>query len=134
MALDPSELRELPLFAALGDEELERVARWFELRRADAGERLCGEGASGYSFFVIRSGGASVTKDGEELRTLRRGDFFGELAFAGDGRRTATVVTTEPSELLVLFGTEFRRLEQELASVAEELRAAVDERRARVGG
>jgi CRP-like cAMP-binding protein len=128
MAFDPKSLADVPLFASLSPAELETVARWLETRHAEAGERLCGEGATGYSFFVLRSGGATVTRDGEQLATLGPGDFFGELAMAGDGRRTATVTATAPSELLVLFGTEFRRLEQELPQAAEHIRRAVSER------
>jgi hypothetical protein len=45
-----------------------------------------------------------------EARRPRARDFFGEIAILGDGRRTATVTTTSPSQLLVMFGTEFRRL------------------------
>jgi CRP-like cAMP-binding protein len=121
-------LRELPLFEELTADELATVAPWFETRRVDAGARLCGEGAPGYMFFVLRSGAASVTGGGKQLGELRGGDFFGELAFSGGGRRTATVTATEPSELLVLYGTEFRRLEQEFPAAAERLRAAVEER------
>jgi CRP/FNR family transcriptional regulator, cyclic AMP receptor protein len=79
------------------------------------------EGASGYSFFVLRSGAATVTVDGDELRALGAGDFFGELALLGDGRRTATVTTTSPAQVLVLFGTEFRRLQQEHPEVAAQI-------------
>ena len=124
-------LRELPLFEDLTAEELATVAPWFEARRVQADERLCGEGAPGYMFFVLRSGAASVTGAGKQLAELRAGDFFGELALAGGGRRTATVTATEPSELLVLYGTEYRRLEQEFPAAAARLRAAVDERLAR---
>jgi CRP-like cAMP-binding protein len=36
----------------------------------------------------------------------------GQLAaILGDGRRTATVTASSPSSLLVVFGSEFRRLE-----------------------
>jgi CRP-like cAMP-binding protein len=68
------------------------------------------------------------------LGSCRGSDFFGELAFAGGGRRTATVTATEPAEVLVLFGTEYRRLEQEFPAVAERLRVAVEERLARTAG
>jgi CRP-like cAMP-binding protein len=125
MPLGPQALAGVPLFDALSPDEREMVARWLERRHAEPGERLCGEGAAGYSFFVLQSGEAAVTRDGEQLATLGAGDFFGELAFAGNGRRTATVTATVPSELLVLFGTEFRRLEQELPQAAERIREAV---------
>ena len=123
--VDPGLLADIPLFADLTAEERDRVATWLERRGAEAGERLCGEGATGYSFFVLREGAATVTQDGRDLGSLAPGDFFGELAILGDGRRTATVTANEPSELLVMYGTEFRRLERELPQAAERLRAAI---------
>jgi len=92
-----------------------------------AGMKLTGEGAPGYSFFILRSGSATVTINGIEVRTLGSGDFFGELAILGDGRRTATVTTVEPSRLLVLFGTEFRRLQQQYPELATQIESTLRE-------
>ncbi|HEX5174453.1 MAG TPA: cyclic nucleotide-binding domain-containing protein [Gaiellaceae bacterium] len=101
------------------------IADWFELRSVRPGVRLTGEGASGYSFFVLRDGTATVTVNGIEVRTLAAGDFFGELAILGDGRRTATVTTSSPALVLVLFGTEFRRLQQEYPQLAGQIESAL---------
>jgi CRP-like cAMP-binding protein len=128
MQPEPQTLAGMPLFASLSPAELESVAGWTEIRHAEPGDRLCGEGAAGYSFFVLSSGAAAVTRDGQAIRALGPGDFFGELAFLGGGRRTATVTATEPSELVVMFGTEFRRLEQELPDAAARIRSAIAER------
>jgi CRP-like cAMP-binding protein len=128
MSVAVDTLAELPLFSSLTPDERELVAGWAELRTASPGDRLCGEGASGYSFFVLCSGAADVTQDGQELRALGPGDFFGELAILGDGRRSATVTAVEPSTMLVFFGTEFRRLEAELPEVAACIRQAVEQR------
>jgi CRP-like cAMP-binding protein len=125
----PDELASIQLFESLTDDEREKVAAWFDLQEASPGVRLCGEGAAGYSFFVLLDGTATVTSEGSEIARLGRGDFFGELAILGDGRRTATVTATSPSRLLVLFGTEFRRLQQELPEAAAKLEAAAQERR-----
>jgi CRP-like cAMP-binding protein len=124
----PDELASIQLFESLTDDEREKVAGWFDLQEASPGVRLCGEGAAGYSFFVLLEGTATVTSDGAEIARLGRGDFFGELAILGDGRRTATVTATSPSRLLVLFGTEFRRLQQELPEAAAKLEAAAQQR------
>jgi len=121
------DLTGVALFDALDAEGRETIAPWFEVRDVSPGVRLCGEGASGYTFFVLRDGTASVSIDGSEVRTLGPGDFFGELAILGDGRRTATVTTASPSQLLVLFGTEFRRLQQEYPELAGQIESYLRE-------
>jgi CRP-like cAMP-binding protein len=83
------DLAGIPLFATLEPDEQAAIAPWFELEDVSPGVKLTGEGASGYSFYVLRDGAATVSIDGREVRTLGPGDFFGELALLGDGRRTA---------------------------------------------
>jgi CRP-like cAMP-binding protein len=117
----------LPLFESLEASDRETIAPWFEVQDVSAGVKLTGEGAPGYSFFVLRDGAATVTINGIEVRTLAAGDFFGELAILGEGRRTATVTTDSPSEVLVLFGTEFRRLQQEYPELAQRVESALRE-------
>jgi CRP-like cAMP-binding protein len=121
------DLAGIPLFDALDDDDREAIAPWFELEDVSPGVKLIGEGASGYSFFVLRSGSATVTIGGTEVRTLGAGDFFGELAILGDGQRTATVTTGSPSQVLVLFGTEFRQLQQELPEIAATIESNLRE-------
>jgi len=130
MVATAEELRSIPLFDGLGDADLETLASWFEAKTVGEGSRLIGEGAAGYCFFVLVDGGAVVTSEGAstELAKLGPGDFFGEMAILGDGRRQATVTTTSPAKVLVLFGTEFRQLEQEHAGVAARIREAMEQR------
>lgn len=128
MRPDPTQLATVPLFAKLTHGELECVSEWMEIRHADVGDRLVSEGASGYSFFVLLDGSAAVTSDGAEIATLLPGDFFGEIAILGDGRRSATVTTTSPSRVLTLFGTDFRQLQQAHPEVAQRIEAAMRER------
>ena len=123
-----AELSGIPLFDSLSESELEQLATWFDVETAAEGVRLTGEGASGYSFFVLLDGSAAVTSAGAEIATLLPGDFFGEMAILGDGRRSATVTTTSPSRVLTLFGTEFRQLQQAHPQIAERIEAAMRER------
>jgi voltage-gated potassium channel len=125
---DPNDLSSLPLFDSLSDAELTEVAAWFEVRELGAGVKLVGEGATGHSFFVLGEGEVTVTVDGDEIATLGSGDFFGELALLSAGRRTATVTTTKPSRVLVLFGTDFARLRTRYAAIAAELEATMQRR------
>lgn len=129
-AATAADLDGLPLFAGLDADELRELALRFEVKDVSAGVRLVGEGATGYSFFVLVDGSVSVTAGGAEVAALGRGDFFGELALLGSGRRQATVTTTTPGRVLVMFGTEFRALEQEHPAVAAEIEAAMERRAA----
>jgi CRP/FNR family transcriptional regulator, cyclic AMP receptor protein len=126
-AATADDLAGIPLFEELGPDELAAVAPWFELEDVGPGVKLIGEGASGYSFFVLRDGTATVSIDEVEVRTLGEGDFFGELALLGDGRRTATVTTASPSRVLVLFGTEFRQLQHEHPEIAARIESGLRE-------
>ena len=66
------------------------------------------------------------------IRTLGPGDFFGELAILDSGRRTADVVATSPLRLAVMFGTDFRRLQEQLPDVAGRIQDVVASREASV--
>jgi voltage-gated potassium channel len=125
---DTSDLLRLSLFDSLAESELAEVAAWFEVREVGAGVKLVGEGATGHSFFVISDGEVAVTANSEEIATLVTGDYFGELALLGELRRTATVTTTKPSLLLVLFGTDFARLRTKYPAVAAALEATMQRR------
>ncbi len=124
-----ADLTGIPLFSTLSADELAELATWFEARSVSEGVRLATEGAAGYSFFVLVEGSAEVTLGGEAVATYEPGDFFGEMAIAGDGRRTATVTTTSPVRILTLFGTEFRRLQQAQPAIAARLESAIQQRR-----
>ena len=123
-----ADLATLPLFNALDDDQLGELATWFHLQSQTEGTRLVGEGAPGYTFFVLIEGTAAVTSEGQTLTVLTPGDFFGEVAILGDGRRTATVTSTSPARLLVLFGTEFRQLEAAHPEIASRIAEAMQAR------
>lgn len=121
-------LTRIPLFASLGSDALAEIARWFTPRSVSAGTEVAGEGAAGYSFYVLTGGRGTVSSGGATIAQLGPGDFFGEAAIVSDGRRHATVTITEPSELLVMFGTEFRRLQQAHPEVAARIEEIAQER------
>lgn len=124
------DLTGVPLFAGLSDEQRSILAEWFEVSDASNGTVLVTEGASGYSFYVLLDGAAEVTVDGEAVATYGPGDYFGEMAILGGGRRNATVTATASSRLLSMFGTEFRMLQDVQPEIAAELEETMRQRRA----
>jgi CRP-like cAMP-binding protein len=118
----------VPLFESLDDDQQRQIAGWFHVETTREGVRLVGEGCNGYTFFVLTEGTAGVSSDGESLSSLGPGDYFGEVAILGAGRRTATVTSTSPVRLLVMFGTEFRQLEAGYPEIASRLTEAMQAR------
>jgi arsenate reductase (thioredoxin) len=110
-------LRQVPLFEGLTDRAIAAVARVANELRFDAGEVLVREGEAGDSFLIVESGQAEVSRGGETVRTLSRGDFLGEIALLDGGTRTATVTATGPVSALCVERDAFLRLMDESSAV-----------------
>ncbi|HEX4697879.1 MAG TPA: cyclic nucleotide-binding domain-containing protein [Actinomycetes bacterium] len=123
-----ADLGRIPLLSDLTDDARHALAAVMETEIADPGHAVVTEGRPGYAFYVIASGTADVVHDGQPLRQLGPGDFFGEIAIMGEGRRTATVIATAPLITWVLFGASFRGLESDRPEVAAALHEAMRER------
>jgi CRP/FNR family transcriptional regulator, cyclic AMP receptor protein len=121
-------LARAPLFRGLNRHQLLQVAKVTEDMEVEAGRALTREGELGSEFFVIVDGDVSVTKDGEEVRTLSAGDFFGEIALLEDARRTATVTATTPLRFFVLTRQGFRSLVAHQPEIEQKVREAAAER------
>lgn len=114
-------LAEVPLFAACGKNDLKLIARRADNVRVAKGRELVGEGKPGHEFFVIADGQASVKRKGKKIASLKRGDYFGELALLDRAPRNATVVADTDMELFVLGQREFSGLLDEVPGLAHKL-------------
>ena len=103
-------LSRAPLFEGLSRNELEELAKVTEDLEDEPGKVLCREGETAREFFVIVDGDVTVTKGGDEIRTLSSGDFFGEIGLLEDVPRTATVTAKTPDRYFVLTRRSFRTL------------------------
>ena len=111
----------VPLFAGLSQDEVARIAGMFKERAFAAGETIIQEGVSAAAFFVIESGEAAVAVHGQEVSTLRRGDYFGEVALIDEGARSATITARTDLVCHGLTYWEFRPLVQANATIAWNL-------------
>lgn len=99
-------LRKIPLFADLSDEDMRRVNAEIRIRHFNKREVVLHKGGSGDGLLFLLSGQLQVidiTEDGRAvgLRILAPGDFFGEIALINESTRSASVVAT--SDVLVAF-------------------------------
>jgi SAM-dependent methyltransferase len=100
--IDTALLRQLPIFSDVSSTEFEKVLARSVVIRRHADEVLIAEGAPGLEVFVILSGTAEVSRQGERLATLEPGELFGEMAAFDAGVRTATVTASSDIELLLI--------------------------------
>jgi voltage-gated potassium channel len=97
----------VPFFKPLNPGAIIEIARM--LRAQDVPERtvIIRKGRHGDSMYFIASGQVEIAGTNPPIR-LGEGAFFGELALLGSGIRTATVVASMPTTLLVLDLADFR--------------------------
>jgi MFS family permease len=104
-APDPERLELLlgsDIFAPLQPPTLERLARHLEPLVVTTGTNVIREGDAGDRVYLIVQGTADVSRDGQHVATLGRGQAFGEIALLRDVPRTATVTAATSLELFAL--------------------------------
>lgn len=100
-------IKKVPLFSDLNNQELDLLAISGSRRKLPARNVVFQEGEPGEMLLIILSGKVKVLlsgKNGQEfiLAILGPGNFFGEMALLESAPRSASVVTVEPCEFLLL--------------------------------
>ena len=126
-------LQRVPLFAALGEQDLARVVQVTVPRRFQAGEIVFRDGDQSDTCYIVRSGCARAVRDHAGGRTITLAtfgpeDMFGELAMFDDEPRSATVEATEEMEAIAILGGDMRRMLREHPDLAVKLLAALGRR------
>lgn len=117
-------LKTVPSLSKLPDEHITKIVDVLEEAVYKQGDYIIRQGAKGVTFYIIRKGTVRVTiKDpdapgdansppGEKfIRTLGRGDSFGERALTSDDIRTANVIAhSEEVHCLVMDRESFKQL------------------------
>jgi cAMP-dependent protein kinase regulator/CRP/FNR family cyclic AMP-dependent transcriptional regulator/cGMP-dependent protein kinase 2 len=122
------ELRSIPLFMNLSDEQRERVAGRLQQVDEDLGAVIARQGDFAYHLFVVREGMAVVTIDGQVVARVGPGNTFGEIGVLDAGRRTANVVAVTPMQLLTMTIWDFNQLAGEMPEFAAHARTLAQER------
>jgi CRP-like cAMP-binding protein/Zn-dependent protease len=113
----------LPAFDDLPEEVLSDLAGRVRLRIVRPGEPVFRQGDRPDAFYIVRRGTVQIededpeTSDTRVLRTMTRGESFGEMGLLGSHRRQATVRAVDDVELFAVDKGTFDRL------LAEDMRA-----------
>jgi len=122
-------LRGLEFFKGFSNTDLLdflKLAKWQEV---EAGGTILNEGDVGMSFYIVVSGTINISRKGNLLTTLERGDFFGEFAYLSGEEpvRSALAEAATPCELLAVdpLDIEFSAVQLRLRVVEALLRGQV---------
>jgi CRP-like cAMP-binding protein len=111
--MDPENLKAVPAFSELTDEELRRIATFANEDSVSTGATLIREGDYSNEMIAIESGTADVLRDGETVASVGPGDVVGELGVLEKGMRNASVVATSAMRLIRLTNWDVGRLPKE---------------------
>lgn len=114
-------IKQIPLFAELGETELKELCKYIKLRHFMKNSSIIRQGDKGENFYTIVSGMAKVVVTGRNgtektVGILSTGDSFGETALIEKGVRTASIVTTAPTAVFEISREGFEKF---LANNAE---------------
>lgn len=114
-------LREVTYFENFTNLELRRLIELGYRKRLRASEVLFREGDAGNAFYIILSGSVEVVAEklNKYIKTLKAGQFFGELSLMLGIPRTATVRALEDTIVFVINNKSFEKLLQEHPELAE---------------
>lgn len=119
-------LQDIPLFAALPEADHADLVGRFHRRRYDRGEPILHHLDPGHAFFVLSEGSVKVTRPllaGSEavIDILAPGEFFGEMALLDGRPRSASVYALEPTEVIILYRTDFMEFLESHPAAAREI-------------
>ena len=121
-------LKQVPLFAGLDKRELEQIAGTMRERRFSNGDTVTTEGTGGAGFFVVESGEADVSVEGQARGSIGAGDYFGEIALLTGSDRTATIKATSDMVCWGMTPWDFRPLVERNSAIAWKLLTAMAEK------
>jgi CRP/FNR family cyclic AMP-dependent transcriptional regulator len=111
--MDPENLKAVPVFSELSDEELRRIATFANEDSVSTGATLLREGDYSNEMIAIESGTADIMRDGETVASVGPGDIVGELGVLEKEMRNASVVATSSMRLIRLTNWDVKRLPKE---------------------
>ncbi len=116
-------LKQVPLFHTLGKDSIDFIIQRLKFKTFDANETVCKIGDPGDEMYIIISGKVKIciyTEDGQEqvVATLGSGDYFGEMALMTGEPRSASVITTEESEMFSLHKNDFDVILEKFPSIS----------------
>ena len=111
-------LGKVPAFSFLSYQDLIKVINTGDLVKFRTDQVLFTEGEKGGEMMLILSGSVRIEKNGKNLRTQHKGDVVGEMSLIDSAPRSATVIASEPTNVLAFPRAALMNLFREEATLA----------------
>ena len=100
-------LKDIYLFKAMSDQELEQINEIAELETYNPGDDIFSQADTATSLYVISYGSVRIhikSSDGDniEVASLGTGSHFGEMALLDDEKRSATATAVEKTDIVTI--------------------------------
>jgi CRP/FNR family cyclic AMP-dependent transcriptional regulator len=126
--MDATQLKRIPIFEDVPDEDLRVVTTFATSEEVPEGTVVVKEGDFANHFMAIEEGTAKVTRNGQEIGTLGPGDIFGEMGLLEKEKRGATIEATSRLRLIKIEHWELQRMKKKLPEVYEKIANLAAER------
>lgn len=116
-------LKQVPFFRSLGKDGISYIVERLKFKPFDAEEVICKIGDPGDKMYIVISGKVKVVVSTDEAKEetiiayLSSGDYFGEMSLLTGEPRSASVITTEPSEMFILNKSDFDLIVERFPSI-----------------
>ena len=108
-------LKNIPLFSCLEDPEIEFLEKVMKKKSFPKNSIIFSEGEDSDSVYIIKKGKVKAIvadENGKEI-TLNihgPGEYFGEMSFIDGEPRSATIITKEPAEFMMIMRDDFKKV------------------------
>ncbi|HOK39834.1 MAG TPA: cyclic nucleotide-binding domain-containing protein [bacterium] len=108
-------LKKVNIFKNLSDELLNEILKIAQIKEFKKGDIICEEGEDGNEMFIILGGEIEISKNlvgknKKVLTILEKDNFFGELSFFDNKKRSANAIALSDAILLVIEKERFEKL------------------------
>jgi CRP-like cAMP-binding protein len=126
-------LKQVPIFRTLGKESIDFIVERLKFKTFEKDDTVCKIGDQGDAMYIIITGKVNICiygTDGQEqvVASLGPGDYFGEMALLTGEPRSATVKTSEPAEMFLLYKDDFDVILERFPSISLSMGKIVSKR------
>lgn len=127
-------LASVDLLSPLSSSERDQIAGALEQKEVKAGTVVFEQGVEGSTMYIVRKGKVAIHKDGEQVASLKVGDYFGERALQTKENRAAKASAEEDSTLLLIDKMTFDNLLGPLEGILSKQIQSYDNNASRAEG